>query len=238
MNRNVDEFCLMASEVDADYRVKLTEVYLKIRKVKVNPNISIAHELALKKRPAIYPVRRVECKSFIIPAGNPSLRKDNFYNGLVPKTIIFGMVDGAAFNGAYKKNPFNFQNFTTFFLAISVNGEEVPFKPLQLSYTAATCRYIKAFLTLFSGTGKMFYDVGNDISHDEFVNGFNLYSADLSPDICGSSDHFNAVHRGNLVVDIKFSTALTVAVSLVCYSEIENTIHIDYERNVMYNYAG
>ena len=238
MNRNVDEFCLMASEADADYRVKLTEVYLKIRKVKVNPSISIAHELALKKGPAIYPVRRVECKSFIIPAGNPSLRKDNLYNGLVPKTIIFGMVDSVAFNGAYKKNPFNFQNFTTSFLAISVNGEEVPFKPLQLSYTAATRRYIEAFLTLFSGTRKMFYDLGNDISRDEFVNGFNLYSADLSPDMCGSFGHFNVVQRGNLAVDIKFSTAPTVAVSLVCYGEFENTIHIDSERNVIYDYVG
>ena len=84
MNRNVDEFCLMASEADANYRVKLTEVYHNMRKVKVNPSMSIAHELALKKGPAIYPVRRVECKSFIIPAGNPSLRKDNLYNGLVP----------------------------------------------------------------------------------------------------------------------------------------------------------
>ena len=64
----------MASETDADYRVKLTEVYLKICKVKVNRSISIAHELALKKGPAIYPVIRVECKCFIIPAGNPSLR--------------------------------------------------------------------------------------------------------------------------------------------------------------------
>ena len=237
MNRNVDEFCLMASEADADYRVKLTEVYLKIRKVKINPSISIAHELALKKGPAIYPVRRVECKSFIIPAANPSLRKDNLYNGLVPKTIIFGMVDSAGFNGASKKNPFNFQNFTTS-LAISVNGEEVPFKPLQLSYTAATRRYIEAFLTLFSGTGKMFYDVSNDISCDEFVNGFNLYSADLTPDICGSSDHFNVVQRGNLAVDIKFSTAPAGAVSLVCYGEFENTIHIDSERNVIYDYAG
>ena len=67
----------MASEDDADYRVKLTEAYLKIRKVKVSPSISIAQELALKKGPAIYPVRRVECKTFTIAAGNPSWRKDN-----------------------------------------------------------------------------------------------------------------------------------------------------------------
>ena len=73
---------------------------------------------------------------------------------------------------------------------------------------------------------------------DEFVNGFNLYSADLPPDICGSSDHFNVIQRGNLAVDIKFSTAPAGAVSLVCYGEFENTIHIDSERNVIYDYAG
>ena len=50
LNRNVNEFCLMSDIDDADYRVKLTKAYLKIRKVKVSPSISIAHELALKKR--------------------------------------------------------------------------------------------------------------------------------------------------------------------------------------------
>ena len=142
LNRNINEFCLMASEADVDYRVKLIEAYLKIRKVKVSPSISIAHKLALKKGPAIYPVRRIECKAFIISAGNPSLRKDNVYNGLVPKTFVFGMVDSAAFNGAYRKNPYNFKTYTTSFLGVTVNGEEVPFRPLQLSYAVANPRYI------------------------------------------------------------------------------------------------
>ena len=238
LNRNVNEFCLMASEADVDYRVKLTEAYLKIRKVKVSPSISIAHELALKKGPAIYPIRRVECKTFIISAGNPSLRKDNVFNGLVPKTFAMVMVDSAAFNGDYKKNPFNFKTFTTSFLGIAVNGEEVPFRPLQLSYTAANPRYIEAFLTMFSGAGKLFYNAGNDVTRDEYAGGYAVYVADLTPDMCGSSPHFNVVQRGNLAVDIKFSTAPTDAVSLVCYGEFENTIHIDSERNVIYDYSG
>ena len=183
LNRNVNEFCLMASEADADYRVKLTEAYLKIRKVKVSPNISIAHELALKKGPAIYPIRRVECKTFIISAGNPSLRKDNVFNGLVPKTFAMVMADSAAFNGDYKKNPINFKTFSTSFLGITVNGEEVPFRPLQLSYTAANPRYIEAFLTMFSGAGKLFYNAGNDVPHDEYAGGYAVYVADLTPDI-------------------------------------------------------
>ena len=36
LNRNINEFCLMASEADVDYRVKLTEAYLKIRKVSIS----------------------------------------------------------------------------------------------------------------------------------------------------------------------------------------------------------
>ena len=141
------------SDIDgAAHKVKLTKAYLKVRKVKVTPNVSIAHELALKKGPAIYPVRCVECKTFIIPTGNPSLRKDNLYNGLVPNTFVFGMVDSAAFNGNYEKNPYNFKTFTTSFIGITVNGEKVPFKPLQLSYTAATIRYTEAYLSMFSGT--------------------------------------------------------------------------------------
>ena len=237
LNRNVNEFCLMASEADVDYRVKLTEAYLKIRKVKVSPSISIAHELALKKGPAIYPIRRVECKTFIISAGNPSLRKDNVFNGLVPKTFAMVMVDSAAFNGDYKKNPFNFKTFTTSFLGIAVNREEVPFRPLQLSYTTNP-RYIEAFLTMFSGAGKLFYNAGNDVTRDEYAGGYAVYVADLTPGTCGSSPHFNVVQQGNLAVDIKFSTAPTDAVSLVCYGEFENTIHIDSERNVIYDYSG
>ena len=192
----------------------------------------------MKKGPAIYPVRYVECKTFIISAGNPSLKKDNLYNGLVPKTFVFGMVDSAASNDDYENNPYNFKTYTTSFIGITVNGEEVPLRPLHLSYTAATIRYIEAYLGMFSGTGKLFYDVGNDVSREDFNNGYALYTVDLTPDMCGSSDHFNVVQRRNLALNLKFTTAPTAAVSLVCYGEFENTIHIDSERNVIYDYEG
>ena len=238
LNRSSNEFCLMASEDDANYRVKMTEAYLKLRKVQVSPTVSVANEETLKIGPAIYPIRGVECKSFIISAGNPSLRKDNIFNGLVPKTCVMGLVESAAFNGGYKKNPYYFQNFGISFLGITINGEEVPLKAFQLSYAAATPRYIEAYNTLFSGTGKMFYDTGNEISRQDYTSGYSIYAFDLTPDMCGSSDHFNMSQRGNLTVDIKFSTAPTAALSLVCYGDFENTIHIDAERNVIYDYSG
>jgi hypothetical protein len=227
----------MTSEDDVDYRVKLIDANLKVRKVKVNPSISLAHEVALKKGPAIYPIRRVECKSFIIPSGNPSLQKDNVFNGMIPKAFVCGLVESAAFNGGLKKNPFNFQHFNVSSLGISVNGEAVPFRPIQLSF-GANQRFIEAFLTQFSGTGKMYHNIGNGISREEFPNGFALYALDLTSDMCGSSAHFNLVQKGNLSIDIQFSVAPTQAISLVCYGEFENLIQIDSERNVIYDYVG
>ena len=49
---------------------------------------------------------------------------------------------------------------------------------------------------------------------------------------------FNVVQKGNLAIEIQFCTAPTAAVSVVCYGEFENTIHIDSERNVIYDYSG
>ena len=241
LNRNINEFCLMASEADVDYRVKLTEAYLKIRKVKVSPSISIAHELALKKGPAIYPVRRVECKTFIISAGNLSLRKDNVYNGLVPKTFVFGMVDSAAFNGAYRKNPYNFKTYTTSFLGVTVNGEEVgyPSDPYSFPMRQQIPDILK--LTLPCSRALENYFIMLETTSRAMILGMvmpcMLLTCADTPDMCGSSDHFNVVQRGNLAVDIKFSTAPTDAVSLVCYGEFENTIDIDSERNVVYDYS-
>ena len=49
LNHCENTFCLMSSVDGADFKVKLVEVYLKVRKVKVNPSVSLAHEVAPKK---------------------------------------------------------------------------------------------------------------------------------------------------------------------------------------------
>ena len=98
---------------------------------------------------------------------------------------------------------------------------------LQLSYAAANPKFIEAYNTLFAGTGKMYYNTG-----------YTIYAFDLTPDMCGSSPHFNVAQKGNLAIEIQFGTAPTAAVSVVCYGEFENTIHIDSERNVIYDYSG
>ena len=126
----------------------------------------------------------------------------------------------------------SFRLFGISFIGLTVNGEEMPFKPIQLSYAAANPRYVEAYST-FSGMGKLNYDCGND-----FSQGYAIYAFDLTADMCGASTHFNTVQRGNLALDLMFSAAPAAAVSLVCYGEFENVIQIDSERNVVYDYSG
>ena len=88
LNRSPNEFCLMDKNgTKISPKVKLSDVVLKIRKVKVDEAVSTATELALKQTPALYPIRRVECKTLSIPPGLPNVRKDNIFFRNNPKIV-------------------------------------------------------------------------------------------------------------------------------------------------------
>jgi hypothetical protein len=74
----------------------------------------------------------------------------NLIQGGLPNRIVIGMVDADAFNGTYTKNPFNFKNYDITTMGLTVNGENLPVKPLQLKF-GADSNYISAFQTLYAG---------------------------------------------------------------------------------------
>ena len=198
--------------------------------------VSDATELLLLKSPAIYPIRRVECKSLAIPGGLSNTRMDNIFSGLIPKSFVFGLVDSNAYTGKGELNPYNFKHYKVTNVSLSVNGEEIPFKQLVLDYTSLdSLDFIQAYNTLFSGTGKMYANMGLDISRDDYANGYTLYAFDLTPDMCNTTDYFNAVQRGSLSVAITFEGNTEKAIAMVCYGDFENVIRIDSQRNVIYD---
>jgi len=62
--RSKDTLCLMG---DDDYKVKITQASLFVRKVKLMPSVFLAQAKALERGTAKYPIHRVVCKSFAIP---------------------------------------------------------------------------------------------------------------------------------------------------------------------------
>jgi len=80
--------------------------------------------------------------------------------------------------------------------------------------------YVRAYNTLFSGTGKVFNDQGNALDRTDFSRGYALYAFDLTPDL-GEDDHFNLTKQGSVRLVLKFREALAENVTVIAYAVSE-----------------
>lgn len=235
--RSKENFCLMSPAAGSAYKIIIQDCSLYVRKVKVSPSVMLGHAKALEKGTAKYPMRRIQTKVISVPRGELTVQQDNIFLGQLPQRLIVGLVDHQAFSGSYTHNPFNFQNFNVNYLSLHVDGTQVPFKPLTPDFSNnAGLSSIRAYQTLFSGTDKMFKDVGNHISRQEFDLGYTLYAFDLSPDL-SSGQHFNLKKQGNLRLELHFRTPLPTGVNIIVYAEFENILEIDRARNILFDYT-
>ena len=247
LNRSSDAFSLMDMNDPAiEPKVLLSDVVLKVRKVKVDQSVSDGVERMLKQTPALYPIRRVECKILTTPANLPNVRQDNIFSGIIPNSFVVGLVHVDASTGEYGKNPYNFQHFGVTSVSLTANGQEIPFKLLTLKYPKdpdgkidpakdTELDFDEAYNTLFSGTGKIYSNAGLDITREDYPGGYALYAFDLTPDMCKSADYFNTVQRGSLTLALTFGDSKDHAIGMVCYGDFENIIRIDAERNAIYD---
>ena len=233
--RSRDVFSLMTNVTTAlaSAKVKIIQAALYVRKTKLNSTIQVAHSKVLEKNTVKYPVRRVDCKVFTVSQGSRSVNQENVFLGQLPKRVVIGMVDNDAFNGAFDKNPFNFKHNDLNFLALYVDGQQVPSKPLKPDFTNAL--FVRSYVNLFSATGKMNEDEGNAITRDEFANGYSLFAFDLTPDL--SEGHNSLIKRGNLRIEMQFAKSLPTTTNIVVYAEFDNLIEIDRSRNVLFDYS-
>jgi len=218
------------------YRLKINECNLYVRKVKLSPAVFVAHAKAMEVGNAKYPVRRVVCKTFTVSRGNLNFTQENVFSGQLPTKVVIGLVDNAAYNGSYALNPFNFKHFNMSNLTLYLDGQQSHvIKPLELDF--ANNLYISGYMTLFAGLEKLHKDEGNDISRDDFANGYTLFAYDLTPDLANSGDHFQLSRDGSLRLDVKFSQPLPNTVNVIVYAEFENILEINRNRTVLFDYS-
>jgi hypothetical protein len=66
LTRSKDAFCITSANA---HKVKITSAVLYVRKVKLSPSVFLAHAKTLENGTAKYPIRRVVCKTFMVPRG-------------------------------------------------------------------------------------------------------------------------------------------------------------------------
>uniref|UniRef100_A0ABD2XMC8 Coat protein n=1 Tax=Trichogramma kaykai TaxID=54128 RepID=A0ABD2XMC8_9HYME len=237
MVRSKDAFCLMDSTPNGRFKVSIEEATLIVRRAKISPSVLLAHANTLARSTVKMPLTRVEIKSFTLPAGILNTSIDNLTLGQCPKRVIIGLVDNRGFNGNRAYNPFNFQHFDLNYLALYVDGVQVPSKALQPRFGASPL-YIEAFQTLFTGTGIHYQNEGNGIDRSIYPLGHFLLAFDLTPDFSANlCTHWNLVRTGSLRLELGFENALIATVNCIAFLEYDNVIEIDANRSIVTDFT-
>ena len=198
----------MSGEANPSYKVKLIGAVLLVCKVHLSPSVFLAHAKALESELAKYPIKRVVCKTYTIPAGNLNGNHEKLFTSQLPLRLVIGCVENDAFN---VMNPFNFKHYALSKISLHLDGHTQPVKPRKPNFN--NHRYIQAFMNLFSGTGKENRNEGNDIAREDYPNGYALYAYDLGPDLA-EEEHFNLSKQGTVRVEINLGTALANTVTV------------------------
>ena len=233
--RSLSNFYIMkgaGADLEKDYIFKITKANLKIRRVKVASSVQLAHNRVLTNlKTAKYPINYSEIKSFSAIQGSSSAAVDNVFLGAIPNRIIVGLVNANAMEGSFTENPFNFKHFDINFLSLYIDGIAFPSRPYQPDFEKNL--FLPCYVDFLEGCNKFNNDKSNGISRNSYVNGNCLFVFDLTPDLSGTSEHFNLIKQGSVRLEIKFAKALPSNVNILIYGESEHLMLIDSNRTVV-----
>ncbi|TWW71367.1 hypothetical protein D4764_17G0008500 [Takifugu flavidus] len=168
------------------------------------PPVRLGHAAALMKGNALYPLSRVNVKTYSIPANSRVCNQENLFLGSIPKYVVLGMVHHEAFTGRRDLSPFNFRHYDIEYLALCQDGRQVPAKAFQPDFNNGVS--VREFYNMFLATGRHLKDLPLSISRDDFNDGYSLFVFNLNPS--DDNDALSTVSNGNLRLELRFRTPL------------------------------
>ena len=227
------KFCLISSDDDEKYSIQIDSAMLLVRHCKVSDSVREAHELALLKTNAKYPIRRIGVSFFTRGANRKDISEQNLCSGLLPRKIVFGIVRTESFSGDLHRNPFNFIHADLEHIVLRKNGDPVPFESINLDYDD-NC-HIMGYLSLLQATGRMFTDTNNGVDpFEDYPSGTALYGFDITPDE-STGGNFQLLKEGKISLELKLKKAQSFPLTIVVYYEFDSLIQITHDRSVIYN---
>ena len=218
------------------------KVTLLMRKVTLNASVynRLQKERQLGKKIVRYPVVRSEIRTFSLDRRTTQWEQDNVFVGRFPDRAMVCLLHSNAFNGDMGRNPYAFQKFGVTQVRQSLNGEEYPYRTLQLTGTEA------------------YEDL---LGYDRFVQAMGAYNENKIPMLLpsdwgqgknctlflfnnvpsGKADHpqyRNPRQSGNVRLVIDFAAAVNHNITVLLWSEYENVYEINHLGGLKYNING
>ena len=230
--RAPDDFCIFAPAGTAGkFKIEIEEVALHVRKHAILPSLMIdQYKIWESGRPMVYPIRKVDIKSFSIPTGSMQIVNENLITGHLPNRIILCLINSQNLHGTQTTNPFVFRDHNLVYINVSVDGDQINTRPYELDFSEEHPRFLRAYHNIFEALGYSDCDVGLDMTTEEFKNGKQLYLYQLS----NLTEAFTTPKYGCVKIELKFNPATAAPLVVLCYAEYESTLYIDSQKSVYF----
>ena len=233
LERAKDTFSIFNANPTLRPRVIIESAVLELMTVKVNPQLMNYHAQMLAKGiPAEYPYHRVEMDVMTIRENTLGDKQDFLFSGQVPKYVIMVMVANSAMNGEYRRNPYNFKFFNATYIDLTKDRQAVPFPPFEPDF--ANNNYLQEYMSVFQSNGLLGKNCILPINYDEYKSGYTNLQWNLSDNRKGANS--NPDPRGNLKIEVKFTTKTTEAINVVLYGIFDGSVMIFGDDTTVTNY--
>ena len=219
-----------------DYKVVIQNATLNVRHVYPTQSMFKMHEKSFQSgMQATYDVRRFVSKTFTVSKGDQSFNKDNIFQGQVPDSLTMAFVRDRSYQGDITTNPFNLVHKYVKFINVTVNGNSEPVAPLHVDFENEL--YSDAYYNLHQYTGRCFIDKGNDITPEEYSDGYTIFQYDLSPDQT-AFDFVKSLRPDDsqLRIEIQFRDGLDETLKIVLIGTFMNAVYVDGQRRITTDY--
>ena len=80
-------------------------------------------------------------------------------------------------------------------------------------------------------------DDSNGMTIDHFLDGYNLYAYDLTPDASNQGSHRHLVKTGSLRLELNFAKPLPKPITVMLFAVIDTKLEITQLRDVVMSYS-
>ncbi|XP_078027335.1 uncharacterized protein F54H12.2-like [Epinephelus lanceolatus] len=208
-----DAFCLMQA-ANANFKLKILGASLFVKKTTVSPAVRLGHAAALLRGNALYPLSRVNVKTYSIPENTRVCNQENLFLGTMPKYVVLAMVNHEAFTGKSDLSPFNFAHNDVEYLALCQDGRQVPAKAFQPQFDQG--QSVREFYNMYTAPGRHLKDLPLGIVREDFNQGYSLFVFNLNA--AEDTDALSPVSNGCLRLEMRFRVPLPHTTTLIMYA--------------------
>jgi hypothetical protein len=210
------------------YKVKIIDIYLKVCKINVSPEVLLAHAAILEKTPAVYPYHSTTLKAYTVPQGQYTYTVDSPFQGTIPTKLYVFFVDAAACNGDFTKNPLEYKHYNITSAGFYVDGVSYPHQPLVTDFGHRD--YVAAYHSLLGTADKLDHDF--DITPKRFCDGCTILSFNLEMTVTNSLDYWVKPIEAHTRLELRFGTPTPHPVNVILMAVMPSLLYIDKARNV------